>query len=99
LKALRESGVKFVPVGKGGSRQVNIRYGSSGHFASIEVYVDPDDFERASAIEQRVLRETLPDPPGGFPRSSGTSDVCPACEAPLSADATSCPDCGLSFPD
>jgi hypothetical protein len=99
LEALQDAGVNFVPVGKGGSRQVDVRYGSSGYYASIEIYVDPDDFERASEIEQRVLRETLPEPPGGFRPPSRTSDVCPACDTPLSPDASQCPECGLFFPE
>ncbi len=99
LEALREAGIHFVPVGDGGARRVDVPSGSHGEHARLDVYVLPDDLERASAIEQRVLRSSLPSLPPDYEPAAEPGDRCPACGTRLSGAPDVCGDCGLHFPD
>jgi hypothetical protein len=67
------------------------------HGAPCALYVRPGDVERARRIDERLLREQLPDLPEGADTGWSEAEGCPACGAAVDAQATECPDCGLGF--
>jgi len=65
----------------------------------VHVVVAEADRERASAVQQAVLMESLHDLPEDFDPTAGDPESCPACATPLAADASECAECGLEFPE
>lgn len=95
VDALEQAGVRLVLAD---DSQVRIRgSGGEGLFSGLYVFVHPEDLARAREIEQRQLRETLPDLPEED--AAAASDGCPACGEPLAESAAECEACGLVFPD
>ncbi len=99
LGALSEAGIEFIPVGDDGIRDVDWYHGSSGHCASIAVYVKPADFERAFQVEQSFLNGRMPSGPARSQQGPIDPNACPACGAILSSTPSECLDCGLVFPE
>ncbi len=67
----------------------------AGAGSRLGLYVlEADLADAASAIEERMLSE-LPD---AVRVERGELSACPACSAPIAADAIACSDCGLEFP-
>ena len=64
-----------------------------GGAALYGTWVRPEDLEAARALDQETFAVFEAE---AAPVSEG-SEACPACEAPLAADALECPDCGLVF--
>jgi hypothetical protein len=96
VEALEAAGLRYVLAD---DSQVRIRgSGGIGQFAGIYVFVHRDDLEHAREIEQRQLRETLPDLPPED-EAPASPDGCPACGERLAEDAAECEACGLVFPD
>jgi len=95
LEALSAAGIDFTLVAEGGTEHVNLRHGSYGRHAAIEIYVAVDQVGEAEAVlrdELAPLTEGLPEPVECEPGH------CPACGSHLPELATECPDCGLVFP-
>jgi hypothetical protein len=59
------------------------------------VYVREADAAEALAVDREYLRSQLPDLPADA--EAGAEGGCPACGAPVAADAAECPDCGLAL--
>jgi hypothetical protein len=95
VEALEGAGVRYVLAD---DSQVRIRgSGGVGQFSGLYVFVHQNDLDRAREIEQRQLRESLPDlPEDGAARDEG---ACPACGEPLAESAAECGSCGLEFPE
>jgi hypothetical protein len=94
VDALEQAGVRLVLAD---DSQVRMQgRGGIGQFTGLYVFVHPQDLERAREIEQRQLRETLPDLPED---GAVAPDGCPACGAPLTEGAAECAECGLAFPE
>jgi hypothetical protein len=94
LEALSAAGIDFTVVAEGGTRHVDIRRGSYGQHAAIEVYVDAEQLAEAEAVlreELAHLTEGLPEPVECEPGD------CPACGSHVPEVAAECPDCGLVF--
>jgi len=70
--------------------------GDYGRGVVVNLVVGVRDLERAVQIREEDLRATLPDIPAGF-SFDADGDGCPACGAPLAAEAMECRDCGISF--
>lgn len=64
---------------------------------SLSVFVAPADLAAARELAQAVYLEKLPDADLARSLAAQREDRCPACGAGLSAEAASCPDCGLAF--
>jgi hypothetical protein len=60
------------------------------------VYVREQDAAAAAAVDHAFLRSQLPDLPADAEAGAG-GEGCPACGAPVAADAAECPDCGLAL--
>jgi hypothetical protein len=97
LDRLAEAGIRFAVVNDEAARRVSRR--RTGGFAGVNILVTPDQHAAASEIQQRVLRESLPDLPEDFEPAPDGAESCPACSAPLAGDAQCCDECGLEFPD
>jgi len=65
--------------------------GGFGAGTKVGVYVRPDDVAAVTAIDAEWVRSTL--------AAEAALEHCPACDAPLAADATGCGECGLEFPE
>ena len=95
LEALSAAGIDFTVVAEGGTRHVDIRRGSYGQHAAIEVYVAAEQLAEAEAVlrdELAHLTQGLPEPVECEPGD------CPACGSHVPEPAAECPDCGLVFP-
>ncbi len=99
LDALKEAEIDFIPVGDDGMSEVDWYQGSSGHCASIAVYVKSVDFEKAFQVEQTFLKGRMPAGPGGSQQGPINPNACPACGAILPSTPNECLDCGLVFPE
>ena len=65
--------------------------GSFGAGTKVGVYVRQEDLPAIRNLDADWVRSTL--------ATDTELDACPACSAPLSADATACRECGLEFPE
>jgi hypothetical protein len=99
LDRLAEAGIPFAVLSDQSAQARVALHGRRGATVGVNVFVPPEERERASELQQQVLRESLPDLSPDFDASAGGADVCPACSSPLSGDAASCSECGLEFPD
>ena len=99
LDRLAEAGIRFAVLSDQSASARAALQGRRGATVGVNVFVPPEDKERASELQQQVLRESLPDLSPDFDASAAGADVCPACSSPLSGDAASCSECGLEFPD
>lgn len=97
LDRLAEAGVDFTVLNDQEARARSSGRGRS--YAGVNVFVPVAEHARASALQQQMVRESLPDLPPDFEPDAAGSDVCPACSAPLAGDAQSCGECGLEFPE
>jgi hypothetical protein len=61
------------------------------------LFVRPDDVAAAARIDAEFARTQVPDLPEDAQSAWGETEVCPACETPIAADAVECPECGLAF--
>ncbi len=99
LDGLVDAGIPFAVLN---DREARARMTGSGrqiNLSGVNVFVPQDVHAHALELQQRMLRESLPDLPEDFVPDGGNPDACPACAAPLASDAHSCQDCGLEFPD
>lgn len=93
-ECLSEAGIthriQVVPDAPGGGderpRPASMPYG---------VYVREADAQEAAEVDREYLRSQLPDLPAAA--EAGAEGGCPACGAPVAADAAECPDCGLAL--
>jgi hypothetical protein len=99
LERLAEAQIPFAVLNDQEARLRAAGRGRPGSFAGVNVFVPLDAHPRASALHQRLVRESLPDLPEDFAPETGDPDACPACASPLAPDAQSCAECGLEFPD
>jgi hypothetical protein len=60
------------------------------------LYVRPEDAPAAARVDAEFARTQVPDLPDSD-ASWSESEACPGCGASLSADASECPECGLTF--
>ncbi len=68
-------------------------------FGKVELfglYVDESGEAVARHLDGALAAQALPEAQVE-PLPEGDVESCPACETPLAADATECPDCGLAF--
>lgn len=65
--------------------------GAFGAGTRVGVYVREQDLPAVVALDEEWVRSTL--------ATDNELDACPACSAPLAADAAACSDCGLEFPE
>lgn len=63
------------------------------------VYVLPDDQEEAVILDSELLGTQSLAEDGDEEPGAASGARCPACEAPLEAQASECSECGLFFPD
>jgi hypothetical protein len=75
------------------------RPATRGAPAPCALFVRPGDAERARAIDAELLRSQLPDLPEDVSSEWSEAEACPACGAPLEAEAVECAGCGLAFRD
>jgi len=61
------------------------------------IFVRPVDGPAATRIDAEFARTQVPDLPVEHAGEWGESEGCPGCGTALAADATECPECGLSF--
>lgn len=99
LDRLAEAGVPFAVLSDQSASARGALQGRRGATVGVNVFVPPEERERASEVQQQVLRESLPDLSPDFDAGAAGADACPACSTPLSRDAASCSECGLEFPD
>jgi RNA polymerase subunit RPABC4/transcription elongation factor Spt4 len=99
LERLAESEIEFSVLNDRDARARTAGRGRPGSFAGVNIFVHPDEHARAFALQQQLVRESLPDLPEDFTTEAADSETCPACASPLAADARSCAECGLEFPD
>ena len=71
--------------------------GEYGHTSRCEIYVKSEDWSNAQEIDKLCYLEQVPD--ANPDQINGNQDLehCPACGGLLSAEASSCPGCGLEF--
>ena len=74
----------------GGSGEEGAALGSFGTGTKVAVYVRAEDLPAVAGLDADWVRSTL--------ATDSELDACPACAAPLAADASACPSCGLEFP-
>jgi len=99
LERLTEHGIPFAVLNDQQARARVVGRGRPGSLAGVNVFVRSDDHARALEIQQRLVRESLPDLPPDYAPEGAHSDGCPACGTELAPDAQSCAECGLEFPD
>lgn len=97
LDRLDEEGIHFTVINDDAARRLS--GGRVGGYNGVNVFVPPDQHAAAREIQQRVLRESLPDLPEDFEPTPDGAEVCPACSTPLASDAQACEECGLEFPE
>ncbi len=95
LDRLAEAGIAVSVVSDEAVRRSGRGRGQSG----VNILVAADQAAAAAAIQQAVLRESLPGLPEDFEPPPDGAETCPACSSPLAADAAACDECGLEFPD
>lgn len=61
------------------------------------LYVRPEDAKAAAGVDAEFARTQVPDLPDAQAGEWGESETCPGCGSELAADASECPECGLSF--
>jgi len=97
LDRLDEAGIHFAVINDETARK--ILSGRVGRYAGVNILVPPDQHAAAREIQQRMVRESLPDLPEDFEPTPDGAEVCPACSTPLASDAQCCEECGLEFPE
>ena len=68
-----------------------VAIGSFGAGTRVAVYVREQDVPSIASLDADWVRSIL--------ATDSELDACPACAAPLAADATACSGCGLEFPE
>jgi hypothetical protein len=99
LERLTERGIPFAVLNDQLARARAVGRGRPGSFAGVNIFVRQDDHPSALEIHQQIVRDSLPDLPPDYAPENTHGDGCPACGAELAADAPSCAECGLEFPD
>jgi hypothetical protein len=94
LEALSAAGIGCTVVTEDGVEYADMRWGSFGRHAAIEIYVDAEQLAEAEAIIRDELAPLMEELPDSVEYEPGH---CPACGYPVSEQATECPDCGLGF--
>jgi hypothetical protein len=61
------------------------------------IFVRPEDAQAAARIDAAFARSQVPDLPDAEAGEWGESEGCPGCGSAVDADASECPECGLSF--
>ena len=93
---LEEAGVAHrVEPGKLANPPEGQRPETFGDVDIFGLYVLPADEARARELDARIAAIVLPEE--GDDAESGVADACPACDAELTPEASSCPNCGLGL--
>jgi len=98
LERLVAAGIVFDQIADSRAEDVDVLPGSAGHPALVSVRVRRADLERARVVEDEWMRERLPDSGAPIPLEGNAAQGCPACGAPLTAEAAACTACGLEIP-